>query len=239
MSELPPPLPPAERTVGQLVAEAIRAYGDNFWRVLPLGIPLALLDELALGRSGLDWLVRFLACAPLLALAFAYACTIVGGVAPTPRRLALATLAGTIVLLPTAAFLPWFALLAVAYLALAGLAVPVVVLEGKGPLAALRRAVELGRADYVHALGSLATLVLLFFLSKVVLVLLLQGQADNTLRAAIFLADVVLAPIMLLGAAILHGNQAARLEQRRARRGPEGRAPAGDGTRRPKARARR
>jgi len=113
--------------VGQLVAEAIRAYGDNFWRVLPLGIPLALLDELALGRSGLDWLVRFLACAPLLALAFAYACTIVGGVAPTPRRLALATLAGTIVLLPTAAFLPWFALLAVAYLALAGLAYTVLV----------------------------------------------------------------------------------------------------------------
>ena len=31
---LPAPLPPAERTVGQLVAETIRAYGDNFWRAL-------------------------------------------------------------------------------------------------------------------------------------------------------------------------------------------------------------
>jgi hypothetical protein len=227
MSELPPPLPPAERTVGQLVAEAIRAYGDNFWRVLPLGVPLALLDELALGRSGLDWLVRFLACAPLLALAFASACTIVAGVPATPRRLATATLTGTIVLLPTAALLPWFALLAVAYLALAGLAVPAAVVEGKGPLDALRRAVALGRADYVHALGSLATLVLLFFLSKVVLVLLLQGQADNTLRAAIFLADVVLTPVMLLGAAILYGDQAARLERGRPRRRGAGRRDGG------------
>ena len=48
MPELPPPLPPAERTVGQLVAETIRAYGDNFWRALPLGIPLALVDQLSL-----------------------------------------------------------------------------------------------------------------------------------------------------------------------------------------------
>ena len=32
-AELPPPLPPAERTVGQVVAETIRAYGDSFWRV--------------------------------------------------------------------------------------------------------------------------------------------------------------------------------------------------------------
>ena len=40
--ELPPPLPPAERTVGQLVAETIRAYGANFWRVLPLGVPIAV-----------------------------------------------------------------------------------------------------------------------------------------------------------------------------------------------------
>ena len=42
MPELPPPLPPGERTVMQLVAETIRLYGDNFWRALPLGLPLAV-----------------------------------------------------------------------------------------------------------------------------------------------------------------------------------------------------
>jgi len=42
-SELPPPLPAGERTVGQLVAESIRAYGNQFWRSLALGLPLALI----------------------------------------------------------------------------------------------------------------------------------------------------------------------------------------------------
>src|SRR2546429_9309683 len=35
---VPPPLPPATRTVGQLVAETIRLYGSRFWRSLALGI---------------------------------------------------------------------------------------------------------------------------------------------------------------------------------------------------------
>ena len=51
MAELPKPLPPQERTVGQLVGETIRAYGDNFWRALPLGLPLALVDEASVHRS--------------------------------------------------------------------------------------------------------------------------------------------------------------------------------------------
>ena len=49
MPELPPPLPPAERTVGQFVGETIRAYGAHFWRALPLGVPLAIATR---SRSG-------------------------------------------------------------------------------------------------------------------------------------------------------------------------------------------
>ena len=30
-TQLPPPLPPETRTVGQLVAESIRLYGARFW----------------------------------------------------------------------------------------------------------------------------------------------------------------------------------------------------------------
>ena len=101
--------------------------------------------------------------------------------------------------LPASLVFTWFALLAAVYLAFFGLAVPVAVLEGAGPRASLRRALELGRADYVHALGSIAALVIVFFLSRQVLVLLLRGQADETIRVAIFLADLVLAPLMLLG----------------------------------------
>ena len=46
MPELPPPLPPAERTVGQLIAETIRLYGQHFWRALPLGPPAGVLARL-------------------------------------------------------------------------------------------------------------------------------------------------------------------------------------------------
>jgi hypothetical protein len=49
--ELPAPLPPDKRTVGQLVAETIRAYGANFWRVLPLGLALAVVDQLSVRQS--------------------------------------------------------------------------------------------------------------------------------------------------------------------------------------------
>ena len=35
---LPPPLPPAERTVGQLVAESVNLYRRRFWPSLALGL---------------------------------------------------------------------------------------------------------------------------------------------------------------------------------------------------------
>ena len=51
MPELPPPLPPERRTVGQLVAESIRAYQHSFWRCLPLGLPLAVADQLSVHHT--------------------------------------------------------------------------------------------------------------------------------------------------------------------------------------------
>src|SRR5436309_531418 len=51
-SELPPPLPPETRTVGQLVAEAIRLYGARFWPSLALGIGPALLGIAAADLHG-------------------------------------------------------------------------------------------------------------------------------------------------------------------------------------------
>ena len=219
MPELPPPLPPAERTVGQLIAETIRLYGDNFWRALPLGLPIAALDQLDLGRGGGVRIALFLALSPFLALAFVYACALAGDVRPGRRTLVAATAIGTVVLLPAALVFTWFALVAAVYLSFFGLSVPAAVIERTGFGASIRRAVQLGRADWVHALGSIAALVVVFFLSRQVLVSLLSGQADATIRAAIFLADVVLAPLMLLGTAMLYFDQAARVGLDRKRRG--------------------
>ena len=121
-----------------------------------------------------------------------------------------ALLLGTLVFLPAAVFFPWFAILSVAWLALVGLVVPVVMIEDSTAGAALRRAVELCRADYVHALGSL---VIVFVLSRVALAFLLREQADNTIRAAVFVADVIVSPLLFLGAALLYFDQSARVSR--------------------------
>jgi hypothetical protein len=68
----------------------------------------------------------------------------------------------------------------------------------------------LARADYVHELGSLATLVLTIFLSGLVLVVVLHGFGDQAIRVAALLALLVLAPVFLIGAALLYLDQAAR-----------------------------
>jgi hypothetical protein len=47
----PVALPPAERTIGQLVAESVRFYGDHFWQVLPLGLVLVAVDLACLHRG--------------------------------------------------------------------------------------------------------------------------------------------------------------------------------------------
>jgi uncharacterized membrane protein len=75
--------------------------------------------------------------------------------------------------------------------------------------------VRLARADYVHVAGGIAALVIVFWVAWAMLVLLLRSQADNTVRIAVFLADVVLSPVIFLGAALLYFDQAARLTGRR------------------------
>ena len=209
--ELPPPLPPAERTVGQVVAEAIRLYGRSFAVALPLGLPLAAADAIAVGRTTAERVLVLLAAAPAFTLAYAWASALAADVRPAASTWARALVLGTLAFLPAPIFFPWFALLSVAWLALVGLVVPVVMIENRAPRAALARAVELCRADYVHALGSLATLVIVFVLTRVALAFLLREQADNTIRVAVFLADLVVAPLLFLGAALLYFDQAARV----------------------------
>ena len=93
-----------------------------------------------------------------------------------------------------------FILPGLAWFALIGLAVPAAIAEGLGVRDALRRGLALGRADYVHALGGLATLVMLVFVTQIAVSLLLQGFADNSERAAAFLAGLVLSPVLFFGA---------------------------------------
>ncbi len=207
---LPPSLPPETRTVGQLVAEAIRLYGNHFWRVLPLGLALALYDQVALGQNVATRALILAVFAPLLTAAYAGACLISHKTPLEGGRLARAFLAGTLAFLPAAFLMRFFILPAVAWLALVGLVVPVILYENLAVGAGFARAIKLARADYVHALGSLATLVIVYALTGLVLVELLHSTADSAVRIAAFLADVVISPVILVGAALLYFDQAAR-----------------------------
>ena len=211
---LPAPLPPAERTVGQLIAESIKLYGRHFMSALPLGVIVAAINQLTVGADRLVVGGILLLAAPVFSAGYAYACQLEAGRQVARRSWVTAIVVGTLIFVPAALLFPWFALAAVLWLALAGLAVPAAMYEGTPFRDSLRRGLALGRVDYVHAAGALATLVILFFLMRIGLALLLESQADNTVRTAIFLSDAVLAPLLFLGGAILYVDQEARLRSR-------------------------
>ena len=78
--------------------------------------------------------------------------------------------------------------------------------------AAFARAWTLARADFVHAIGSLFTLAVVVVLSQSVLVFVLRGFGDAGTSFALFLASVVLSPLLFIGTALLYVDQAARVE---------------------------
>ena len=218
METRPEALPPETRPVGQLVAETLRFYGGIFWRALPLGLSVAVADQFVREVSLEAKILALLACAPVFTVAYAAASVLAAGKSAPAGTWLRAVVLGTLAFAPAAVVLPWFALLAFGWLAFVGLVVPAVIIEGVGWRAAFPRAFRLARADYVHALGSLATLAILFFLTRLMLALLLRDAGDQTERIAIFLADLVLAPVMFLGSALLYFDQAARLESPKRRR---------------------
>jgi hypothetical protein len=209
--DLPPPLPPAERTVGQFVGETIRAYGDNFWRALPLGLPLAVADQLAIRQpQGVQVLV-FLAAGPLIVAAYVWACHLLLGVQPT----VLAFLVGALIFLPFPALRAVVVLPGIAWFAFVGLAVPAALVEKLRFREALVRGRVLGTTDYVHALGSLAILVIVVGIGEEALTAALHSQGDNSQRVALFISDFMLSPLLYLGGALLYIDQAARVGSRR------------------------
>jgi hypothetical protein len=217
--KLPPPLPPETRTVGQLVAEAIRLYGRRFWLALPLGTSVAVLEQVLI-EFGNELRLVLLATVGgvLLSASYAAASALAANTRLTKASTLVAIAAGAVVFVPFPLLVLGFVLPGIAWLAFVGLVVPVAVIERAGFRAVFGRATELARADYVHALGSLSTLVILYVLTRLVLVLLLRGSGDQTERVAIFLADLVISPLLFLGAALLYFDQRARVRSAKPRR---------------------
>jgi hypothetical protein len=209
----PAALPPAERTVGQLVAESIRIYGERFWRALLLGVVPAVLFVIGLHVSKRTLFVLTpTVTAALVSAAYVGACVLVLERRPPNRRLVLAWAIGWLVFVPVPFLVIAFVLPALAWLAAFGLVVPVLVVEDLGPRAALARAWQLARAGYVHVVGSLATLAIVVLLTQGMLAFLLRGSGGTALSTAYFLANVVISPLLFIGSALLYVDQSARVE---------------------------
>jgi hypothetical protein len=214
MAELRPvALPPAERTIGQLVAEAIRFYGDHFWGCLALGLAPAVLAVVSANVSR----TTAVALSPtlfgaMLSASFVGASVLVLERRPRTERLVTTWLVGWLVFVPVPFLVLAFVLPGLAWLAALGLVVPVLVVEDLPLRAAFARAWQLARVDYLHALGSLGTLAVVVFLTQAVLAFILRGFGGTAVSTAFFLASVVVSPLLFVGAALLYVDQSARVE---------------------------
>jgi len=208
----PEALPPGERTVGQLVAESIRLYGQRFWSVIPLGLVFAGIDLVGFGRSVAVQTLALWAFTPVFAAAYVRACAIATGARPSRQAAVNAFLVAVIVFLPFPVLVRLYVLPGIALFALLGLGVPAALVEGLGVRAALRRGLQLGRADAVHAVAGLATLALVFGVSRYALLVLLHTQGNQTQDVAAVLSDLVLSPLLFIGSGLLYVDQAARVK---------------------------
>jgi hypothetical protein len=215
-----PIVSPAERTVGQLIADAIKLYGHQFWRGLGLGIPAAAFT---IGASFLDGGARVgygVVVGPFaLALSYVWAVALATDARDARGR---ALLAGAVAFLPLAAsrvlVFTGVYFVALAWFALVGLAVPSVLVEGRGLRDALQHGFQLARADFVHAFGTVAALAIVVIVSIFSLSLLLAGFGAQSITVSAVMAVIVMSPLFFVGCALLYVDQEARLESGSPRR---------------------
>jgi hypothetical protein len=210
-------------TLGEILSETIRIYTDRPWAAIGLGLVEGGAYLLAaLTPDLLDVLVIALAFTAIYGAAarlvsgdtFAEAWAQVGLRAPV---LLVFTF---VVAVPVVIALTYLFLLVVAalWIALMGFAVPVAMLERdpevRNPFDriaySLLRSIRLARAEYLHALGVIAALIIIYLVLGVVLGVALVGFADNAGLVAAALVQVVLAPFFFLGLSVLYFEQRAR-----------------------------
>src|SRR5205814_1095976 len=127
-----------------------------FWRCLPLGLPLAVADQLGLDQSRPTQTLVFWLLTPLFVAAYVWGCRLVLAAPPTRTAATLAV----VIWLPFPVLRAAYLLPGLAWFALLGLAVPAAMVERTPFRESLVRGRVLGLVDYVHALGSLCALVI-------------------------------------------------------------------------------
>lgn len=210
--------------LGELLAEAVRLYGQRLWAVAGFGLFLgaALLVASILGHL----LVAIAIVAPAVTVSYAVATRVAlgdsAGEAWAQAGLRAPVLAPLTVIVSVPFVLGIVDVLilffSVAWLAFVGLAIPVAMVE-RAPEStswfgqigfALTRATDLARIEFLHVLGVSAALVVIYALLGPLLAVLLTGFADNGNLAATVIANAVLGPFFFLGLSVLYFEQRAR-----------------------------
>ena len=216
---------PVERplVLGELLAETARFYGERFWAALGVGAVVAAAFVLTLvvpEAVGVAVLV--------VAITVVYGATarLVSGDtfgeawAQVALRLPVLFVLGLAVTVPFALAARYLILLfvAAAWLGLVGFSIPVAMLERESEPAgwfwrigyALRRSLTLARAEFLHAFGVAAALMLVYVLVGTLLTSALVGFAENGAVAALALVQAVLSPFFFIGLSVLYFEQKAR-----------------------------
>jgi hypothetical protein len=209
--------------LGELLAETVRLYGERFAAAIGLGLVIGGTFLAALVTPAV---ASIFIVAVAIALTYAAAARIAAGDgfveawAQVGLRLPILLVLSLVVALPFALAVGqlFLLILAVAWLALTGFSIPVAVLEQDpetkswfGHLSfALYRSAKLARAEYLHAAGIVAALVIIEIVVGIPLAATLTGFGDNGREAAAALTQVVLAPFFFFGLSVLYFEQNAR-----------------------------
>jgi hypothetical protein len=220
---------PVERPLrlAEVLAETVHVYRQRVRAALALG---ALYTLVLAAAGAVHPVVYYTAASFMVVVTYGAATRLVAGDsfreawAQVAVRLPVLAVLAFVVGVPFVLASTYLLLLILAalWLGLTGFAVPVAVTERDearpGRLAsvayALERTVVLAKAEYVHAAGVAAALLLINFLVAIVLGGALVGFADNSRTVAALLAQFVLAPFFFLGLSVLYFDQRARVAGR-------------------------
>ena len=219
-------------SVGEVLAETTRLYGDRIRAVLAIGVFMMGAYVVATQINPLAGIVVLLLAQTA---ALAVAARLVAGDDLDEAAAQAVLRAPVLLVLAFVVFLPFVVigqfllllLFAAAWLALAVFAIPVAMLEPDegSPFARLgrplQRTIQLARVEYVHAVGVVAVMVIAYLLFGRFLESVLMGFAGVSALSARALVQLVLAPFFFLGLAVLYFDQNARAlsSPRKSRRG--------------------
>jgi hypothetical protein len=209
--------------LGELLSETVRIYSARPRAAIGLGLVEG--GAFLLTRATPD-LLDALVLAVAFAIIYGAAARLVSGDtfmeawAQVGLRTPTLVVLTFVVAVPAVIALQYLFLLVIGalWLALVGFSIPVAMLERDPEVTnpfdriaySLLRSIRLARAEYLHALGVIAALLMIYLLIGIVLGVALVGFADNGEVIAAALVQVVLAPFFFLGLSILYFEQRAR-----------------------------